>query len=54
MSLRTVKYANSTNEIAHKRAVKEDYKKQTRRFGARLFFYTSLKILQVKSRRRFT
>lgn len=29
MSLRTVKFAHSTNEIAHKRAVAEDYKKKT-------------------------
>lgn len=46
MSLRTVKFAHSTNEIAYKRAVAEYYKKQTRRFGARLFLY-KLKVASV-------
>lgn len=49
MSLRTVKFAHSTNEIAHKRAVAEDYKKkQTRRFGARLFFIQVLRFYKLK------
>lgn len=38
MSLRTVKFAHGTNEIAHKRAVAEDYNKTNAPFRCAFVF----------------